>query len=277
MWHLLAGLLLLAMGIIFSSFGKRPWIDYDFIVAWYGFLLVLDAIAKRLGKDSLFSKFRIFLQLAFASSFFWWFYEFANIYLQNWAYPLEKLYNQTEWGIFSTIAFTTVLPLLIISTNITEGLIFKKSYQFAKSSLDKYIYFFFITLGFLLLLLALVFPILFFPFIWFVILFIFDPLNALQGKRSLIVQLIKRNYRPLLILTLASLFAGFCWETMNYVIPKWTYPIAPWFWELPQPITTKYFEMPLAGFLGYIPFIFSAFSFVEFLDLDIPWLKRNSS
>ncbi len=275
MWQLFVGLLLLTTGFIFSSFGKRPWIDYDFIIGWYGLLLALDVISKRLGKDSIFSKPRIFLLLAFASSFFWRFYEFANTYLQNWAYPLEKLYNQNEWGIFSTIAFTMVLPLLIISTNITEGLLFKKDYLFLKSSLSKSLTLFFIFLGFLLLASCIFFPIIFFPFIWVVIFFVLDPINALQGKRSLIVQLIKRNYRPLLVLAVASLFAGFCWETMNHFIPKWTYPIVPWFWELPWPITTKYFEMPLAGFLGYIPFIFSAFSFVEFLDLNVPWLKRK--
>ncbi len=103
------------------------------------------------------------------------------------------------------------------------------------------------------------------------LLFIFDPLNI--KKRSIFVQILRKNFRPLFILATSSIFAGLTWEIVNFIIPKWQYPIVPWFWTLPQPITTKLIEMPLGGYLGYIPFILSVFAFVEFLGLGKEWLE----
>ncbi len=90
----------------------------------------------------------------------------------------------------------------------------------------------------------------------------------------MIIQILKRNYLLIALLVVSAVYAGFWWETINILVPKWTYPIVPWFWDLPAPITTKYAEMPLAGFLGYIPFIFSAFAFIEFLQIKTNWLNK---
>src|SRR3989344_8619799 len=270
--RLIIGFVLFTSGIIISTQGYRPWIGYDFLLTWFGLLLISDSIAYSLTKKTIFSNWRNFVMLAFASSFFWWFYEWANIALKNWAYPAKPLYDSVEWGIFATAAFVTVIPHLIISTNIVSFFTKNKPVNFLESKLSKATAYFFIFLGLISLFLSIFIPVYFFPLIWIVVFFVLDPLNALAGRRSLIVQLLKKNYFPLLLLTAASLYAGFWWETINYLIPKWIYPIVPWFWTLPPPITTKYFEMPLAGFLGYIPFIFSAFAFVEFLELKIKLL-----
>lgn len=277
MRQFLIGIVLLCAGITLASIGIRPWIDYDFTIGWYGFLIILDVISQEFQNASLFSPIRPYLSLAFASSFFWWFYEWINLHVQNWAYPIEKLYGRMEFGLIATINFTTVIPLLILSTNIISGVFFKHHYHFIKKPLSKIFAIFSILLGLLSIALCILIPVNFCFLLWFILLLIFDPINALQGRRSLFVQVRHGNFKPLLILLLASILAGLCWETMNHFMPKWTYPIEPWFWKLPAPITTKYFAMPLGGFLGYIPFIFSAFSFMTFLDLPIPWLaeKRN--
>src|SRR6266568_4455727 len=100
---------------------------------------------------------------------------------------------------------------------------------------------------------------------------IIDPLNGLSGKRSLLIAINKRVWLPLIVLALGALLAGFSWETLNYFVPKWTYPIEPWFWRLPGFITAKYIAMPWIGMLGYIPFCFGAFALVEFLELRVGW------
>lgn len=272
--QVILGLILLSSGLYLSQYETRPFIDYDFHLTWLGFLLLSDKLALRLSGYSIFSNLRNLFLLVIVSSFFWWFYEWANLFLQNWAYPTKELYEQTEWGILATAAFTTVLPHLVISTNIISGVL-KGNSTFLKDKISKALAMIFVGLGILFFVLVLTIPDYTFPLVWLVIFLVIDPINALNGKRSLLVQIMKNNWRPLVILGIASLYAGFWWETINMVVSKWAYPIVPWFWDLPAPITTKYAEMPLAGFLGYVPFIYSAFAFVEFLQIKIPWVARD--
>src|SRR5579884_3446421 len=156
------GILLLIIGFFLAHQGKRPWIDYDFITAWYGLLFILDSIATLYGAKSLFSDIRTYLLVACISACFWWFYEGVNLQLQNWAYPLEPLYNPSIWGVFATIAFTTVIPLLIISTNIITRLVIK-DYHFINKDLTKNIAVLSLVLGCLSFILCLVIPVYAFP------------------------------------------------------------------------------------------------------------------
>lgn len=270
-----AGIVLLAVGILFSKMHSRPWIDFDFHLTWFGFLLLYDFLAGYLSNKSIFSDLRNFLLLAFSSSFFWWFFEWLNLSLKNWDYPTRNLYSQTEWGFLATIAFITVISHLVISTNLVEG-IFKPSYKFVAGTISKHFACFLILTGLLMIGACILFPLYAFPLAWVALFLIFDPLNAMQDRESLVVQFIKGNYKPIFILAVSAVAAGIIWETLNFIVPKWTYPIVPWFWSLPAPITTKYVEMPLAGFLGYIPFIFSAFSFVKFLGIKVSWLNPKT-
>jgi hypothetical protein len=274
MWQPITGIVLLAIGLFFSSFNKRPFMDYDFILTWYGFLFLTDFLAFKLTGKSIFRSLKLFLILAFSSSIFWTFYEWLNLFLKNWAYPAQILYNQLEWEVLTVIAFATVLPHLIISTNIIKGIFFKNPISFSQSKLSKPVIMTSIVLGFICLALTVYVPIYFFPLAWFIVFLILDPINSIYGRRSLISQILKRNWRPLILLSTAAILAGFWWETINFFVHRWIYPIVPWFWTLPAPITTKYIEMPLAGFLGYIPFILSAFAFVEFLEIPL-WFKQS--
>ena len=99
-----------------------------------------------------------------------------------------------------------------------------------------------------MLLLMILFPKLFFPFLWLSLFFILDPLNALDGKRSLIADLSSGNLRLWILYGTAPLVCGFFWELWNfYSYPKWIYTI-------PYLDVLHIFEMPLAGYGGYIPF-----------------------
>jgi len=269
--QILVGILLLALGFVFAAQNVRPWIDYDFIIGWSGLLTLLNVLSKKLSKLSIFSNVPLLLQLLFASAFLWWFYEFINLFTKNWAYPKEHLYMPMEFAILASISITTILPLLILCTRIISG-IYGKEVKWKSGSINKQTAGSFITIGILFLILSITHPVIFFPLTWGILALIFDPLNAFNHKKSLLVQIKNKNYQPLIILAISSLLAGFFWETMNHFIPKWTYPIEPWFWKLPSPITTKYIQMPLAGFIGYIPFIWSEFAVFEFLQIKIPWL-----
>lgn len=272
--QIIYGVILFFSGIFFASHKIRPWIDWDFAFTWYGVLLLLDWIAKKRGKYSLFSSSQLIIILACVSAVFWWFYEWINLSTKNWAYPQQILYTPLSFGFVATIGFTTVLPFLILMSFIVSTFFTKKIY-FLKSKLNSLMTTISIILGLLSLFICFVFPLYGWTLTWFIVFFIFDALNAHAGRRSLLVQFINKNYMPLLFLSITALPAGVIWESLNYFVPKWTYPLVPWFWALPAPLTTKFVEMPLIGFLGYIPFIWSAFAFVEFLQLDVCWFAKE--
>lgn len=262
---------LLSFGGISALLNNSSWVNLDFLLSWFGLILLLDSIATSRGVPSLFSPPQKFFQIAIASSFFWWIYEGANIFLENWFYPSQFAYTQTEWGVFATLAFTTVLPVLITSTNVVQSF-YPGKIPNSQKRLSSLLVLELVGTGILFFLLVVQSPKIFFPLIWFVIFLVLDPINSILKKRSLISMAMNKHYLPLLILGAGALFAGFWWESLNGTLQNWVYPISPYFWHLPKPFTIKIYEMPLLGYLGYIPFIWSAFAFVEFIGLRINWL-----
>ena len=105
-----------------------------------------------------------------------------------------------------------------------------------------------------MLALTLIWPKLFYPCVWLSVFFILEPINMALGKRHVFESLEMGDWRPILALSFGSLICGFFWEMWNYFsYPKWIYhtPGAE-FWHL--------FEMPLLGYLGYLPFAWELFA-----------------
>ncbi len=120
-------------------------------------------------------------------------------------------------------------------------------------------------LGGVMLLLTLLWPRWFFPLLWGSLFCLIEPLNHRLGRRTLLADLARGDWRPVISLSLGCLLCGFFWEMWNYhAYPKWIYriPYADWL-----PI----FEMPLAGYLGYLPFSWELFS------LTISWPAAASA
>jgi hypothetical protein len=83
---------------------------------------------------------------------------------------------------------------------------------------------------------------------WLSVSFIVEPINVWLGNRSLLNTLAKGNWRTLLALWTGVLICGFFWEMWNYYsYPKWVYSV-------PYVNFAHIFEMPLIGYLGYLPF-----------------------
>src|SRR5581483_3224561 len=103
------------------------------------------------------------------------------------------------------------------------------------------------------------FPGIAFGLIWVWLFLLVDAQNALMQRPSLIEQCSRGDYRKLIALALGTLICGFFWEMWNFLaFPKWYYtvPIIG-FW--------KVFEMPLLGFVGYIPFSWELYALYQFI------------
>jgi hypothetical protein len=83
---------------------------------------------------------------------------------------------------------------------------------------------------------------------WMSIFFIVSPANYQLDRPSIIRFTAQRDWRIAIVFAIAALICGFFWELWNmYAWPKWIY-------TFPYLDQFKVFEMPLVGYLGYLPF-----------------------
>ena len=206
-----------------------------------------------------------FVLLFIASAAFWWFFEYLNRFVQNWHYLAVINIGPWKYFIHGSVCFSTVLPAvysvkcylrtLPVLQRIGAGgppLRFRFEVEVGVAAVSLFTVipaFFFMGLypGFL------------FPFLWFGPLIGWLALNRLTGGTIYLGGLRTGNWTYVFNWALAALVCGFFWEMWNfYSLPKWDYQI-PYFGAV------QIFEMPLAGYLGYLPFGLQCALAVEFI------------
>jgi hypothetical protein len=137
--------------------------------------------------------------------------------------------------------------------------IFDKQKLKKKHKLTKVGLYTIIASGIVSFFLHLAFPAFAFPLVWLSFFLILDPINYMHKQPSIIQHWKDRKLAIPFTLAVAGLIIGFFWEFWNYwAIPKWTYTI-PYLGFL------KIFEMPILGYLGYIPFAFEIYAMYWFV------------
>jgi len=103
--------------------------------------------------------------------------------------------------------------------------------------------------------------------IWVAPLLILDPINVVLGRPSLLQDWGAGRWGRTVALSLAGLVCGFLWELWNYwATTKWVYQL-----EFLGPLQDiRYFEMPLPGLLGFIPFALSYWVILQTILAALP-------
>jgi hypothetical protein len=87
--------------------------------------------------------------------------------------------------------------------------------------------------------------------LWTSLVFLLDPINYWLGRPSMFRDWERGWFGRTLAAFAGGLICGFLWEFWNYwALTKWTYHL-PFLGRAEQ---YRYFEMPLPGLLGFIPF-----------------------
>lgn len=260
--HFFIGILLIVI------FWSASWLhlgaagEYSFFPLWLGYILVVDALVARRRGDSLLMRHPRHLAALFVlSAPIWWLFEGINHFTLNWHYLFTGDYSPTQVILEQTIDFSTVVPavfettMLMLTFDFFRRLI-NPSRSFHISRLG---YYSLMYLGAAMFFAIAFFPHLAFPLVWTWLFLLVDPLNALRGRPSLFRQFASGDYRMLAALGLAALVCGFFWELWNfYAMPKWYYTV-------PYVGVAKIFEMPLPGYLGYIPFAWELYALYQFV------------
>ncbi len=229
---------------------------WGFFPLWLGYALTVDALVFHRKGNSLLSRNpAAYAGLFFVSAPAWWLFELINLRTQNWFYLGEEAFTTLEYTILSTMSFSTVMPAVFGTAELVGTLKpFRRIGPGPAVKPTAGVLGGMFIVGLLMLLFVIVWPDLFFPFVWTAVYCLIEPLNVRLGNRSLFDDLTRGDWRPVIALGGGCLICGFFWEMWNFLsYPKWIYriPFADWL---------HLFEMPLAGYLGYLPFSWELFA-----------------
>lgn len=235
--------------------------QWCFFPLWVGYCLAVDAaVVYRTGSSLLTRSRSGFVALFLLSAPTWWLFEFLNFRLHNWVYLGKQITPDIPSVLLDSLSFSTVMPAVFETTHLAGSFRWLQrlprglQIHISRRSLKA-----FFVAGWFMLALLLIWPQYFFAFIWLAFFFILEPANKWLGNVSLFDAFSRGDWRPTLSLWLGVLMCGFFWELWNfYSYPKWVYKV-PFidFWHV--------FEMPLLGYLGYLPFAMELLAFYHFV------------
>jgi hypothetical protein len=229
---------------------------WTFFPLWLGYCLTVDALVVRRRGSSMATRHPVgYAALFLVSVPGWWLFELLNLRSQNWEYLGAEYFTDVQYFLLCSLSFSTVMPAVfgtaeLVGTFSCVGRLREGPALSLTSGLTLGLF----VVGWLMLLLLLIWPRYFFPFMWVSVYFILDPINVWLRRRSLLESTARGDWRPATTLAAGCLVCAFFWEMWNYYsYPKWIYhvPLVDFF---------HVFEMPLLGYLGYIPFSWEIFA-----------------
>jgi len=271
---LIIGLVLILVaeiGQMVNSLFIREWF---YTIVWWGYILSVDGIIYLVRKNSLIiNRPRSFLLMLPWSITIWLVFELYNIRLQNWAYANVTPVLIERWLGYA-LSFATVLPAIFETVTLLE-IIFRQWLERIpplKFTISPKAWRVIFWGGIILLIIPLLLPQYLFPLVWVSFILILEPLIHRQGGSASLtalsvpkggISLIARgNLRKVIILFAAGLACGILWEFWNWQArTRWIYTI-PYF------NFGKIFEMPILGYLGFLPFAWECYIMYQFVVLN---------
>jgi len=112
-------------------------------------------------------------------------------------------------------------------------------------------------------------PRIFFPLVWLCFIFLLEPINYWLGNETLLKDLEKKDWTRFWSWISAGLTAGFFWEFWNFwANSRWEYSLSYLdFW--------RFFEMPVFGYTGFLPFALEVFALYQILSYAYRKLQRR--
>jgi hypothetical protein len=223
-------------------------------LAWFGYIIFLDGVLvlQRSGSPVRIRPHH-FALLALASIFIWCIFDIFNFYsIKAWDYigmPPDPYGRML--GYF--IAFASIVPGMMMTGQMLMNLGCFKWAQFRPwSKMPAALPW----VSFFAGLAMLVWPMVHHDPItnltlWTSLVFLLDPINYALGRPSMWRDWQNGWYGRTLACFAGGLCCGFLWEFWNY------WALSKWIYHLPFLGSTehiRYFEMPVLGLLGFLPF-----------------------
>ena len=269
--------LAIAEGLMFR--GVEPVATFFTPIAWTAYALVADAAVFAIrGHSRLRNMPAQFAKLALLSIPLWLIFEAYNLRLANWTYvggmPLPLLVNWLGYA----WAFATIWPGIFLTADLIESFGWweapARPIVFSRATQDV-----FIILGSVLLIAPVILPrsigSYLFGAVWLGFVFLLDPINLRLGLPSFEADLGAGRRGRFYSFLLSGWVCGWLWEFWNFwAAGKWNY-------IFPIMQKDKIFEMPVLGYLGFLPFAVECFVMYYFaawlLGWETPLVKQEHS
>jgi len=247
----LIGICLIAAGLGAIFLGNPFWQAHYFPFLWVGYFFVIDSLSYALRGTSVLSRLGLGTFALFIISVpFWLFFEVLNESMHLWTNRAsfggalsQMLYGISHSSVVPAFLATLVLFCPDLKTLIPAQPLGPRSKKIL------------IFLGGISFLLSVCGTYTFYPLVWCFLVLILDPINWAQGRASIFQMLLLRKIKPLIGFFIAGIFIGLFWEGMNSLASS------AWSYHLPYAGHILIFQMPLAGYLGYVAFGFNIFAF----------------
>ena len=240
-----------------------------FFPLWLGFILLVDGLVlRRTGTSLVVRSPKIMVVMFIVASPYWWAFEGINQITQNWVYvtPTEEDSGGLVGVIEASLSYSTVIPAVFEVSELIGSFGFIKRFARLPSlvlSRPQIILAGVFGLGSLVTM--LIWPTYLFPMTWLCLFFIFDPINNLTGRPSIIAQVKNGDYRTIVAFALGALVCGFFWEMWNRdASVSWEYNIG--YLDF-----ARIFQMPLLGYGGYLPFGLETYAVFHFVAGLLGW------
>jgi hypothetical protein len=234
--------------------GLARWVAVNFtVLVWPAYVIFLDGLLIwQSGASPVRQRRHHFAMLCIASVLLWCLFDLINFYgIRAWTYiGMPPQFASRAWGY--VLAFGSIAPAMLLSGQVFLNAVRRpptRLRQFQVGNVGLWVS------G------AAGASMLGWPLVqhnpatnltlWTGFIFLLDPINYARGRPSFFGDIERANfYRPAAAM-LGGLVCGLLWEFWNYwALAKWTYHL-PFLgtWE-----QIRYFEMPLPGLLGFLPF-----------------------
>ena len=241
-------------------------------IVWTGYILFIDALLNKLnGKSYLTHKRKAFFVMLPVSLGCWLIFEAYNLHLMNWKY-VNLSENMLVRIIGYVWSFITIFPGVLITSEVIDHWKFfdrLKTRNFVISQRTLTVW---LVIGALFLIVPLILPTLYSKYlialVWMGFVFLLDPINAFLNEPSLFIDLKAGKINKLFSLFFSGVICGFLWEFWNY------WATTKWIYTLPFLQNPKIFEMPVIGFLGFLPFAVECYVMWIFIKSIIQKLFR---
>jgi hypothetical protein len=224
-------------------------------LAWLGFVIFLDGVlVLQTGSSPLRARSHHFAFCALASIPVWCSFDVINFYFFKppaWTYIGVPLGWPVRFLGYA-IAFAAELPGMFLSAQVFMDWRWFEGWRSRSWRLPLVGRWIISLLGLFLLLWAILGGNSVANYgLWCSFVFLLDPINLTLGRPSILGDWQSGWYGRSIALGLGGLLCGFLWEFWNYwALEKWIYHL-PFLGGVEQ---IRYFQMPLPGLLGFIPF-----------------------
>ncbi len=231
-------------------FAKVKFVGWYFTpMAWTGYILFIDSLVFKLKNESwLRTRPREFFVLTILSIFFWYLFEFYNLFVDSWHYiglPTNKVARY--FGYFWS--FATIWPAILETAELLQCSHFFKNLRTHRRKISNRVLLGCSGLGLVCLILPLIFHSSYLIIlVWLGFVLFLDPINYRWKEKSLLKDWESGNLTVIISLFASGLICGILWEFWNY------WATAKWVYSVPYGGDIKIFEMPVIGYLGFLPF-----------------------